>query len=123
MVIRNWTDCQPHVGHQNILIHYIMSHRRVDGRPEEGAVLLGDWSLTRHSIQPGKHGDFHTHEPNTSEHVFYVAAGRGQIKLDDEIHDIKVGDAIHVPPGVGHQNFNTGDEWLELLVISSSVNE
>ena len=123
MVIRNWTDCQPHVGHENILIHYILSPKGTEGKTEEEAPLLGKWSLTRHSIQPGKQGDFHTHPPGTVEHVFYVTGGRGQIKLDDGLHDIKVGDAVHVPPGVGHQNFNTGDEWLDLLVVSARVSE
>ena len=121
MVIRNWTECLPHVGHENILIHYILSPKGTDGKTEDEAPLQGNWSLTRHSIQPGKQGDFHTHPSGTVEHVFYVTAGRGQIKLDDTLHDIKQGDAIHVPTGVGHQNFNTGDDWLDLLVITAKV--
>ena len=119
MVIRNWTDCQPHIGHENVLIHYILSEKGSNNRTEKEAPLVGKWSLTRHSIQPSKHGDFHTHD--SVEHVFYVLSGHGQIKLGDEFYDIKIGDAVHVPPNIGHQNFNTGDKWLDLLVITAST--
>ena len=115
MSIRNWTDCQPYIGHDNILIRHILGPK---GRGDEGdsARLEGEWALHRHSIQPGKQGDFHTHK---SEHVFFVLAGTGKIQLGDKLYDIKVGDAVHVEPDIGHQNFNTGDSWLDLLVITS----
>ena len=48
-----------------------------------------------------------------------MLAGSGKIKMDDDFYDIKVGDAIHVAPEVGHQNFNTGEDWLDLLVITA----
>ena len=117
--LSRWTDCQPHVGHENILIHYIMEPKGM--QTEEKAILLGRWRLTRHSLQPGKKGNFHTHPDGTSEHVFYVTSGHGQLKLDDDLQDIRTGDAVHVPPGVGHQSINNGNEWLDLLVISSTT--
>tara|TARA_Y100000590_G_scaffold226676_1_gene256033 strand:+ start:13009 stop:13404 length:396 start_codon:yes stop_codon:yes gene_type:complete len=117
----NWADRQPHAGHENVLINYIYEPKGMEGKGEDETTLLGQWRLTKHSIQPIKRGDFHTNEADTSEHVFYVLGGRGQIKLDEESVDIGVGDAVHVPPSVGHQSINNGDEWLEPLVISAST--
>tara|TARA_B100001013_G_scaffold206409_1_gene125259 strand:- start:243 stop:608 length:366 start_codon:yes stop_codon:yes gene_type:complete len=116
MTIRNWAECQPYIGHDNILIHHILGQKNTEGMIEEAAKLEGKWALHRHSLQPGKQGDFHTHG---AEHVFFVLAGSGKIKMNDDFYDIKVGDAIHVAPEVGHQNFNTGEDWLDLLVITA----
>jgi mannose-6-phosphate isomerase-like protein (cupin superfamily) len=117
----NWADRHPHIGHENVLIHYIYEPKGMEGKAEGETTLFGQWRLTKHSIQPSKRGDFHTHDADTSEHVFYVLGGSGQIKLDEEIVDVGVGDAVHVPPSVGHQSINNGDEWLDMLVISAST--
>lgn len=121
MIIRNWRDATPHVGHENVVIHYIFSPKGAEGRTYEEAPIEGGWSLTRHMIQPGKQGDEHEHDG--AEQVFYFTKGNGQMKLDGKHHDIKDGDAVHVPPGCMHQTINNSNDWLELLIITARLNK
>ena len=45
----------------------------------------------------------------------------GQMKLDDEIFDVKEGDAVYVPPQVKHQLINNTEDWCEHLLITAEV--
>ena len=119
MVIRNWRDETPYVGHDNVIIHRIFDKKGGDGRSDEQAPLGGNWSMARQAIQGGKKGDYHSHD--NIEQVFYFTKGRGQMKLNDQIYDVRDGDAVHVPPGCKHQTINSSEDWLELLIITASV--
>ena len=55
----------------------------------------------------------HIH-PEREEH-YYVLSGSGYILLDDERHDIQLGDGINVPPVSLHTVVNPNDEPLEFL--------
>ena len=57
----------------------------------------------------------HYHK-NTTE-LYYVAKGKGKIKLDDKIHDISEGDLIEISPLTRHKAFS--ENGLEILVIAS----
>ena len=121
MVIRNWRDATPHVGHNNVVMHYIFEPKGTKGLNDEETPILGGWRLTRHMLQAGKDGDEHEHD--VIEQVFYFVSGKGQMKLDGKCYDVGPGDAVHVGPGCMHQTINTGDEWLELLIITAPVME
>ena len=121
MIIRNWREATPRVGHDNVVIHDVFGPRGTEGKTRAEAPLGGNWSLTRQMLQPGKIGDEHEHEG--IEQVFYFTGGRGQMKLDGEIHDVTEGDAVHVPPRCRHQTLNNSDGWLELLVITVWLDE
>jgi mannose-6-phosphate isomerase-like protein (cupin superfamily) len=58
----------------------------------------------------------HTHK--TQEEVYVVVRGRGRMKVDDEIVDLKEWDAVRVPPGAW-RGYEAGPEGLELLVIGA----
>ena len=45
-----------------------------------------------------------------AEEFAYVAAGSGELRLDDEAVPFRTGDALHIPAGVWHAVVNTGDE-------------
>jgi len=45
--------------------------------------------------------DPHYHEEITE--VYYVLEGKGQIELDDEIHEVRPGTVILIPPKVVHR--------------------
>ena len=66
--------------------------------PPEAAPLLGMVGFTIHRMQGGRAGDYHDHED--LEQVYYFTSGRGKMKLDDEIYEVRDGDAVHIPPKV-----------------------
>ena len=106
MVIRNWRNVTPVVGHESKLIWSIFRAQSAEGREENEAVLLGFSGLTLHRLQGGLDGDYHEHE--ATEQVYYFLSGQGQMKIDGEIYEVREGDAVHIPPKVKHQISNTG---------------
>lgn len=54
--------------------------------------------------------------PNTEE-AFYIARGRGTIKVGDQIREVQKGDAIFIAENLWHQFENTGNEPMEWLCI------
>ena len=52
----------------------------------------------------------HCHKIMTE--TYYVVQGSGKIILDGEVHEVKVGDAILIPPGVLHY----GEGNFEVIV-------
>ena len=80
MVIRNWRNVTPVVGHESKLIWSIFRAQSAEGRDENEAVLLGFSGLTLHRLQGGLDGDYHEHE--ATEQVYYFLSGQGQMKID-----------------------------------------
>ena len=119
MVIRNWRNVTPVVGHESKLIWSIFRAQSAEGREENEAVLLGFSGLTLHRLQGGLEGDYHEHE--ATEQVYYFLSGKGRMKIDGKIYEVREGDAVHIPPKVKHQLCNPGDDWVEHLIISAEV--
>ena len=119
MVIRNWRDARPYVGHENVISHAIFTKKGSEGRTDEEAPLEADWWLVRQMIQGGKSGDEHVHEG--AEQVYYFTRGRGKIRLDGKTYEVREGDAVFIPPGCRHQSLNDSDDWLELVIITARV--
>jgi mannose-6-phosphate isomerase-like protein (cupin superfamily) len=75
----------------------------------------GTMGLAFHVVRPGKRQAFaHRHEQ--AEEIYVVLAGSGRIKLDDEIHAVRLMDAIRVAPEVA-RSFEAGPHGLELLAF------
>ena len=63
---------------------------------------------------------FHSHRAN--DELFYLLAGRGELRLGDARHPVQAGDLIGCPAGgldTAHQLLNTGDQPLRYLAIST----
>ena len=58
----------------------------------------------------------HTHKKQ--EEVFVVVGGSGRMKLDDEIVDVELWDAVRIPPGTW-RGYEAGPEGLELLILGA----
>jgi uncharacterized cupin superfamily protein len=81
-------------------------------RGDLGAETIGVSFLR---VKPGCRQAFaHRHEQ--AEEVYVVLSGRGQIKLDDDVHEVEAMDAIRVAPTTARA-FEAGPEGLELLVF------
>ena|SRR5688572_11156821 len=70
-------------------------------------------SLAEARIQPGGSTQEHYH-PRTEE-IYYITAGRGLMRIENENREVAPGDAIAIPPGQKHKIWNTGSEPLHLL--------
>ncbi len=74
-----------------------------------------DTGLAYHVLLPGKRQPF-AHRQRSVEEIFVVLSGGGRVKLDDEVLDVDVMDAIRIAPEVTRA-FEAGPEGLELLVF------
>jgi len=119
MVIRNWRDELPTVGHNGKLIWSIFRARGTKDLDRERAPLAGMLSLTLHRMQGGGVGDYHVHQDK--EQVYYFLQGRGRMRIDGDFHAVREGDAVHIPPGTRHQLLNDEDDWIEHLIVSAEV--
>jgi uncharacterized cupin superfamily protein len=83
-------------------------------RQDLGTEALGV-SLQR--VKPGKRHAF-GHRHKADEEIYVVVAGGGRVKLDDEVLDVGLFDAIRVAPEVGRA-FEAGPDGLELLAFGT----
>ena len=119
MVIRNWKDAMPYVGHETALIWPIFRQKGSEGLSEEEAPMLSASGFTLHMMQGGKSGDYHMHEDK--EQIYYFLRGEGKMKIDDEIYPVKSGDAVHLPPHAYHQLINDSEDWIEHILVTVPV--
>ena len=61
----------------------------------------------------------HTH--TECEEVIFILAGKGDIKIDEQVFPMKVGDAVYLPIGVSHLIRNTGKEVMRMACSFSSA--
>jgi mannose-6-phosphate isomerase-like protein (cupin superfamily) len=74
-----------------------------------------DTGVSHHRLKPGKRQPFgHKHEK--AEEVYIVLAGDGRIKLDDEIVEVEVLDAIRIAPDVTRA-VEAGPGGIEFLAV------
>lgn len=93
-----------------------------------------DGSLIRELMHPTRHGNTtqslahatvavgastRSHYHRTSEELYHVIAGQGQISLGTEVLELNVGDTVLITPGTPHRVRNTGTEPLQLLCCCS----
>ena len=120
MVIRNWRDQVPYIGHASKIIWPVFARADAESpdAPEQ-ACLLSLGSLTRHVVQGRVTTDYHSHE--NKEQVYYFVAGKGKMLIDDEEYAVTAGDAVHLPPLTRHQVINDTEENIEYLNITAFV--
>ena len=70
-------------------------------------------SLAEARIPVGKSTQEHYHAK--TEEIYYITHGLGRMRIDDDLRDVHVGDAIAIPPGAKHKIWNLGGEPLRLL--------
>jgi mannose-6-phosphate isomerase-like protein (cupin superfamily) len=73
--------------------------------------------LTHFRLRAGKRSPF-SHRHKQAEEIFVILRGSGQVKLDDELIDVRPRDAIRVAPKVARA-FEAGPEGLEFLAIGA----
>ena len=58
-----------------------------------------------------------------TEEIYFITAGKGNMRIENEIAPVQAGDAIAIPPGKKHKLWNTGSEPLRLLCCCSPCYE
>lgn len=71
--------------------------------------------LTHFRLRPGKRSPF-SHRHAAAEEVYVILAGSGQIKLDDDLLEVRPLDAIRVAPEVARA-LEAGPDGLEFLAV------
>jgi mannose-6-phosphate isomerase-like protein (cupin superfamily) len=78
-------------------------------------------SLAEARLPVGGATQEHFH-PRTEE-IYYITHGRGRMRIEGELREVKVGDAIAIPPGQKHKIWNIGNETLRLLCCCAPAYE
>ena len=78
-------------------------------------------SLAEARLAAGASTQEHYHE--RSEEIYFITAGSGRVRVGEEIREVRVGDAIAIPPGQKHKLWNTGEEILRLLCCCAPAYE
>ncbi len=68
-----------------------------------------------HRFKPGRRQPF-GHRHDSAEEVYFVVAGSGRLKLDDDIVELREREAVRVSPGV-MRAFEAGSDGLEILAF------
>lgn len=76
-----------------------------------------DLSVIEERVPPGAAESRHLH--SHSRQFFYVLVGEATLEVDGEIHRLRAGEGLHVPPGAAHQLRNEGNMEIRFLVVSA----
>ena len=58
-----------------------------------------------------------------AEEIYFITQGRGRMRIERETREVRVGDAIAIPPGLKHKLWNTGNQTLHLLCCCAPAYE
>jgi mannose-6-phosphate isomerase-like protein (cupin superfamily) len=58
-----------------------------------------------------------------TEEIYYITHGSGRMRIENELYDVRAGDAVAIPPGKKHKLWNTGQETLRLLCCCAPAYE
>jgi mannose-6-phosphate isomerase-like protein (cupin superfamily) len=73
--------------------------------------------MPQHTGGKGSYG----HRHKTQEEIYFVASGKLQFKLDDEVVELERGAAIRVAPQTWRSVWNDEPEDAELIIVSKRV--
>ncbi len=72
-------------------------------------------------VPGGPNGSFHRH--SISDNVYIVKAGEGTLRIEDEIHTIRVGQIVFIPAGTKHSLSNLSSEVFEIFELYTPAGE
>jgi uncharacterized cupin superfamily protein len=104
------------------VVHHRVSRRdatgpTLDARFARSAMGSDHIGVSHFRYAPGRRSKGgHTH--TEQEEVYVVLSGSGQVKLDDELVEVRSWDVVRVAPGT-FRGFSAGPDGLELLAIGS----
>ena len=112
MDIRTLDAAPPFMTKDGSEIRELLAHRNS---------IIRNQSLAEARLPAGASTQEHYH--GRSEEIYFITAGRGRMRIETEMAEVKAGDAIAIPPGKKHKLWNTGSETLKLLCCCSPAYE
>ena len=104
MDIMNLETAEPFVTKDGSEIRELMAYRNS---------AIKNQSLAEARIPIG--GSTQEHYHAKTEEIYFITAGQGRMRIENDTAEVKVGDAIAIPPGRKHKIWNTGQDILKLL--------
>src|SRR5271170_5410612 len=112
MDVRNVSDMQAFTTKDGSEIRELLAYRNS---------VIRNQSLAEARVPVG--GSTQEHYHPRAEEIYFITAGIGKMRLETEMREVKVGDAIAIPPGQRHKLWNTGTETLKLLCCCAPAYE
>lgn len=112
MDIKNLDELNPFLTKDGSEIRELLAHRNS---------AIRNQSLAEARLPVGGSTQEHFH-PRTEE-IYYITHGVGRMRIEGESREVRVGDAIAIPPGRRHKLWNTGLEPLRLLCCCAPAYE
>jgi mannose-6-phosphate isomerase-like protein (cupin superfamily) len=112
MDIKNLDDVAPFTTKDGSEIRELLAHRNS---------AIRNQSLAEARLPAG--GSTQEHYHVRTEEIYYITHGTGRIRIDGEMREVKVGDAIAILPGQRHKLWNIGTETLRLLCCCAPAYE
>lgn len=112
MDIKNLNEVTPFTTKDGSEIRELLAHRNS---------AIRNQSLAEARLPVG--GSTQEHYHVRTEEIYYITHGTGRMRIESEVREVKVGDAIAIPPGQKHKLWNTGKETLRLLCCCAPAYE
>lgn len=104
MDIKNLNDVPAFTTKDGSEIRELLAHRNS---------AIRNQSLAEARIPVG--GETLEHFHPRAEEIYFVTAGSGKMRIENETREVNIGDAIAISPGLRHKIWNTGRDVLKLL--------
>ena len=112
MDVTNLDSAPPFITKDGSEIRELLAHRNSSIRNQ---------SLAEARLQPGAATQEHFHR--RTEEIYYITHGSGRMRIEIEEREVKIGDAIAIPPGQKHKIWNIGEDVLRLLCCCAPAYE
>ena len=117
--LNNWTTSTPKHTHGSLIEREIMTRGNPLDPPRKGAVLTY-MNRYSHATLDARYSTAPTKLAGEQE-VFYVCSGTGMLRWGTESAELRNGIAFLVPPNLEFVITNTGDDPLEMYLVSEPV--
>src|ERR1700761_3476467 len=101
MDVKNLNEVPSFIPKDGSEIRELLAHRNS---------AIRNQSLAEARIAVG--GSTQEHYHPLAEEIYFITAGHGRLRIAGETREVKVGDAIAIPPGQRHKLWNTGGDIL-----------
>jgi len=112
MDIINLSDVPAFITKDGSEIRELLAHRNS---------AIRNQSLAEARLPVGASTQEHYHP--RAEEIYFITQGHGRIRIEGETHEVRVGDAIAIPPGQRHKLWNAGSQVLHLLCCCAPAYE